>query len=249
MAAMLPVHDVNLACQELHRCVKEYGAVGAFVRPNYLNGRYWHSNYWDPLYGMLQDYGIPLCFHEGTGSYYSTIEPRFGENRFMRHVASHSTEMQLALTAMMLGGIVEFYPRLKVAFLEAQSWWVPGLLGRMEWDLRQHHDSDAPYLRLSPLEYWQRNCFSAIESGEREAGSVAELLGGADNICVSTDFPHFDSSFPDVSNRVLSNPSLTGEMAGKILFGGARLYGFGEEDFAKADAAAKRRGNQTGGHA
>ena len=130
-----------------YRCVKEYGAVGAFVRPNYLNGRYWHSTYWDPLYNMLQDYNVPLCFHEGTGSYYSTIEPRFGENRFMRHVASHSTEMQLALIALMFGGIFEFYPRLRVAFLEAQSWWVPGLLGRIEWDLRQHHDADAPYLK------------------------------------------------------------------------------------------------------
>ena len=63
MAAMLPIHDVNLACQELNRCVKEMGAVGAFVRPNYVNGRYWHSNYWDPLYGLLQDLDIPLCFH------------------------------------------------------------------------------------------------------------------------------------------------------------------------------------------
>ena len=185
MAAMLPVHDVSLACQELQRCVKDYDAVGAFVRPNYLNGRYWHSNYWDPLYGLLQDLNVPLCFHEGTGSYYSTIEPRFGENRFMRHVASHSTEMQLALIALMLGGIFEFYPKLRVAFLEAQSWWVPGLLGRIEWDLRQHHDSDAPYLKLSPFEYFQRNCFSAIESGEKEVGSVVELLGGADNIVVN----------------------------------------------------------------
>src|SRR3984893_9433444 len=31
MAAVLPIHDVNLACQELRRCVKELGAVGAFV--------------------------------------------------------------------------------------------------------------------------------------------------------------------------------------------------------------------------
>ena len=53
MAAMLPMHDVNLACAELLRCVKEYGAVGAFVRPNYLNGRYWHSTYWDPLYSAV----------------------------------------------------------------------------------------------------------------------------------------------------------------------------------------------------
>jgi hypothetical protein len=113
----------------------------------------------------------------------------------------------------------------------------------MEWDLRQHHDSDAPYLKLTPQEYWQRNCFSAIESGEREVGSVVELLGGADNICVSTDFPHFDSSFPEVSNRVLKNPSITPEIGGTILGGGARLYGFGEDDFAKADAAMKRRDN------
>src|SRR5262249_48153494 len=243
MAAMLPIHEVNLACQELYRCVKDYGAVGAFVRPNYASGRYWHSNYWDPLYGLLQDLDVPLCFHEGTGSYYSTIEPRFGENRFMRHVASHSTEMQLALIALMLGGIFEFYPRLRVAFLEAQSWWEPGLLGRIEWDLRQHHDSDAPYLKLSPFEYWQRNCFSAIESGEREVGATVELLGGADNICVSSDFPHFDSSFPEVSSRVLSNKSISPEIGGKILSGGARLYGFTEGDFGKAAVAAKRRDN------
>jgi hypothetical protein len=56
-------------------------------------------------------------------------------------------------------------------------------------------------------------------------GSVAGLLGGADNICVSTDFPHFDSSFPEVSTRALNNPNITPEIAGKILYGGARLYG------------------------
>jgi hypothetical protein len=118
----------------------------------------------------------------------------------------------------------------------------PRTAGRIEWDLRQHREADAPY--LSPLEYWQRNCFSAIESGEREVGSVVELLGGADNICVSTDFPHFDSSFPEVSTRVLNNPRITRETAGKILFGGARLYGFTETHFEKADSAAKRRDNR-----
>jgi hypothetical protein len=116
-------------------------------------------------------------------------------------------------------------------------------LGRIEWDLRQHHDADAPYLKLSPFEYWQRNCFSAIESGEREVGATVELLGGADNICVSSDFPHFDSSFPEVSSRVLNNDSITPEIGGKILSGGACLYGFTEADFSKAAAAAKRRGN------
>ena len=39
-AAMLPLHDVNLACQELVRCVTELRAVGSFLRPNLVNGHY-----------------------------------------------------------------------------------------------------------------------------------------------------------------------------------------------------------------
>src|SRR5215468_3145718 len=38
--AMLPVHDVHLACRELLRCVRELGAVGSFVRPNLVNDHY-----------------------------------------------------------------------------------------------------------------------------------------------------------------------------------------------------------------
>ena len=75
------------------------------------------------------------------------------------------------------------------------------------------------------------------------------MLGGADNICVSSDFPHFDSSFPEVSTRVLTNASITPEIGGKILGGGARLYGFTDGDFDKAAAAARRRDNVAGARA
>ncbi len=234
-ACMLPVHDVNLACQELVRAVRELGAVGAYVRPNPLPGKYWHSKHWDPLFSLLEELDVPFCFHEGTGSHLAAVEQRFGSNRFMRHVASHPTEMQLALIAMMIGGVFEFHPKLNVAFLEAQSWWVPGVLDRMTWDL-QHHRAHVPFLKMSFLEYWQRNCYSSIEGTERDVGAVVDLVG-ADHLCVTTDFPHFDSNFPNVSNAVLANSSITPEIGGRILSGGGRLYGFGEEHFEKSDAA------------
>jgi predicted TIM-barrel fold metal-dependent hydrolase len=237
MAAMLPIHDVNLACQEIVRCVERYGAVAAFLRPNYAIEHFWHSTHWDPLYRTLAHLDVPLCFHEGLGSHYSEIEPRFGDNRFMRHVASHSTEMQLAAIAIVLGGIFEAHPALKVAFLEAQSWWVPGLLGRMAWDL-EHHRADAPLLTQGPFDYWRQHCFSTVEGSEREIGAVVELLDSAENICISTDYPHFDSNFPHVSSTILGNPSITPDIGAQILFGGARLYGFSDADFQKADAAA-----------
>ncbi len=235
--AMLPLHDVHLACRELFRCVRELGAVGSFVRPNLVGGHYWHSNYWDPLYSLHEDLDVTWGFHEGTGAWYSYMNTLYGENRFYRHVASHWIEMQQALIAMIIGGVFEFHPRLRVGFLEAQNSWAPGLLSRIEWDYPQYRDSHAPYLSLTPREYFRRNCWAAVEGSEPEIEATARLIG-ADRMCVSTDYPHFDSNFPNVSTNLLRG--VPRDVAAQILLGGAGLYGFTEADLAKADAATRR---------
>jgi predicted TIM-barrel fold metal-dependent hydrolase len=237
-AAMLPFHDVTLACRELRRCVTELGAVGSFMRPNLVNGRYWHSNYWDPLYSLHEELDVAWGFHEGTGAHYSNMNVLYGENRFYRHVASHWIEMQQALIAMIIGGVFEFHPKLRVGFLEAQNSWVPGLLSRIEWDYPQYRDTHAPYLSLTPKEYFQRNCWAAVEGSEPEIEATASLIG-ADRMCISTDYPHFDSNFPNVSSNLVNGVSR--ETAAAILYGGAGLWGFTDEDLAKADAAAAER--------
>ena len=42
---------------------------------------------------------------------------------------------------------------------------------------------------------------------------------------------------------MLNNSSITPEIAGKILYGGAQLYGLTQADFERADVAGKRRDN------
>jgi hypothetical protein len=70
-----------------------------------------------------------------------------------------------------------------------------------------------------------------------EIEATAGLIGG-DRMCVSTDYPHFDSNFPNVSDNVLKHCSR--ETAAQILMGGAHLYGLKDADFEKADAAVAR---------
>ncbi len=231
---MLPMHDVHLACKELVRGVRELGAVGSFIRPNLVNGHYWHSNYWDPLYRLHEELNVTWGFHEGVAASYSRFTELYGENRFYRHVASHWIEMQQSLIAMIIGGVFEFYPKLRVGFLEAQNSWAPGLLSRIEWDYPQYRESHAPYLSLTPREYFRRNCWAAVEGSEPEIEATAGLIG-ADRMCISTDYPHFDSNFPHVSENLLKN--VPRKIAEQILMGGAHLYGFTEADFKKADAA------------
>ncbi len=237
-AAMLPYHDVTIACRELKRCVTELGAVGSFIRPNLVNGRYWHSNYWNPLYSLHEELDVTWGFHEGTGAWYSHMNTLYGENRFYRHVASHWIEMQQALIAMVIGGVFEFHPKLRVGFLEAQNSWVPGLLSRIEWDYPQYRDSHAPYLSMTPKEYFQRNCWASVEGSEPEIEATASLIG-ANRMCISSDYPHFDSHFPNVSNNLLSGVSR--ETAAAILRGGAGLWGFTDENFKNAKIAADAR--------
>jgi predicted TIM-barrel fold metal-dependent hydrolase len=232
--AMLPVHDVHLACRELVRCAK-LGAIGSFIRPNMVNGRFWHSNYWDPLYSVHEDLNVTWGFHEGTGAWNSHMNELYGENRFYRHVASHWIEMQQALVAMIVAGVFEFHPKLRVGFLEAQNSWAPGLLSRIEWDYPQYRDSHAPYLSLMPREYFRRNCWAAVEGSEPEIEATAGLIG-ADRMCISTDYPHFDSNFPHVADNLLKN--VPRDLAAQIFLGGAHLYGLTDADFKKADAAA-----------
>ena len=146
--------------------------------------------------------------------------------------------MQQALVAMLVGGVFEFHPKLRVGFLEAQNSWVPGLLTRIEWDYPQYRDTQAPYLSLTPMEYFRRNCWAAVEGSEPEIEPTAALIG-ADRMCISTDYPHFDSNFPEVSNNLLKNVS--DNTAAEILKGGAALYNFDDNDYKKADLAALKR--------
>jgi len=204
-----------------------------------VNGHFWHSNYWDPLYSLHEELNVTWGFHEGTGAWYSHMNVLYGENRFYRHVASHWIEMQQALIAMIIGGVFEFHPKLRVGFLEAQNSWAPGVLSRIEWDYPQYRDSHAPYLSMTPREYFRRNCWAAVEGSEPEIEATAGLIG-ADRMCISTDYPHFDSNFPHVSTNLLKN--VPREIAAQIFMGGAQLYAFTENDFRKAAEAAETHG-------
>ena len=57
-------------------------------------------------------------------------------------------------------------------------------------------------------------------------------------MCISTDYPHFDSNFPHVADNLLKN--IPRDLAAQILLGGAHLYGFTEADFQRAVAEKAR---------
>jgi predicted TIM-barrel fold metal-dependent hydrolase len=199
-----------------------------FLRPNPPRpGVYWHQRAFDPLWAAVEDLGVPVGFHEGVASRMPTVgADRFAGGEFaLQHAASHSMEQMLAVEAMTLGGVLARFPRLKVAFLEGNGSWLPFWLWRLDEHWENPGRRENPALELRPSEYFQRQCWVSVECDERPARQAVEACG-AGCFVFSTDYPHYDTKYPEATARFLELP-LDAESKRKILWDNcARLYGF-----------------------
>ncbi|MBI4607657.1 MAG: amidohydrolase [Candidatus Rokubacteria bacterium] len=227
-AAMLPIQDIGASIREARRAVRELGFRAVFLRPNPLRpGIYWNDPIFDPLWAGIQELGVPVGFHEGVASHLPTVgADRFGPGQFaLQHACSHSIEQMLAVEAMTLGGVLERFPRLKVAFLEGNGSWLPFWLWRLDEHWENPGRYENPALTRKPSECFYRQCFVSLECDEVPARQAVELCG-PDCFVFSTDYPHYDTKYPEATARFLKLP-LTEESKRKILWDNcARLYGF-----------------------
>jgi predicted TIM-barrel fold metal-dependent hydrolase len=126
---------------------------------------------------------------------------------------------------MIYGGVLERFPRLKVAFLEGNCSWVPWLLWRMGEYVEMLGSAEYPDLKLPPREYFKRQCYASVECDEITAKHLPEF-GLEDNVVFSTDYPHTDVKYPHAVDSFLKLP-FPGDTKRKYLWDNcARLYNF-----------------------
>src|SRR6185436_2322743 len=134
-SALITLHDVDLAVEEAKRAVNN-GAVGLSLCPEPINGRQIHDRYFDPLWQEAQEMNIPICFHPPA----RPQQPQVSKDRFEGHPNQallvnplrNPVEQILAVSAFTAGGVLERFPKLKVAFLEGNCAWLPWLLYRLD---------------------------------------------------------------------------------------------------------------------
>ncbi|KAI9762977.1 MAG: hypothetical protein M4579_000040 [Chaenotheca gracillima] len=116
--AMLPMKDPTAAAQELTRCVKEYGFVGALI-DNHLDGRFYDDEYFWPVFAKAQDLDVPIYLHP---TYPSDEMARHAEGNFSPLTATfmgtgawgwHS-ETGLHILRLFASGLFDRFPRLKI---------------------------------------------------------------------------------------------------------------------------------------
>ena len=226
--ALISLHNVELAVEELRRAVKELGMVGLTLAPNQVNGRYFHDPECDPLWKEAQELNVPVCLHDTNGGW-----SRGHMANFMRYHPSATTLTQTfgfplslmeAMGSYIVGGVLERFPKLRLAFLEGNCSWLPWLLWRLEEQWEMYKEEEKVELSLEPTEYFLRQCYVSLEPGEGPAKYVVDAMGD-DNLVISTDYPHPDSSYPYAMEHFMELKEISDSSKRKVLWDNcARLY-------------------------
>ncbi len=184
--------------------IKAHGLRGGVLLPNVAPDVHWVKPLYDPeydrLWEVLQDLEIPVNVHGGTGL------PNYGaypvsQLLYINEVAFYS---QRPLVQMLLSGVFERFPRLKLVITEAGAAWLPGLLKQLDGVSAKIRDTGATgeirysrdvVLPLLPSEYFRRQVYMGI-SQPKPADALVLDIYGHEHFMWGSDYPHDEGTYP-----------------------------------------------------
>ncbi len=194
-AAMVPFQNPGAAVAELQRCVRDFGTRAVFVRPNPCGGHAIVDYAYEPFWAAAEELGVAVGVHEG---FQPAIPPlgneRSPRNILVMHAVAHTFEQMFACAQLIAHGVLERHPELRFVFLEAGGGWVPYWLGRLDHQV-DAYGGYAPAMKLTPSEYFARQCWISFELDEATLPALVPFIGD-DRVVWGSDYPHADSTFP-----------------------------------------------------
>jgi hypothetical protein len=216
--ATVPLPDVEGSVEEIHRIESPSGVMTlGTAGPMTLSDRRL-----DPFYKALEGRGLPLCVHVGWS--FPPVNNLY-DNVYEAMITPFALPIFMGFSSLLIGGVLERFPRLKAGFFEAGVEWVPYWLDRMERFYRQppggSRKSDLP--ARNPREYVQAGrVFFSCELDEARIGPVSQVIGD-DCILYSSDLPHAHRVF-DALKVFGKRSDVPEKTKSKILANGARFF-------------------------
>jgi predicted TIM-barrel fold metal-dependent hydrolase len=226
--ALISLYDPKEGAQELARCAK-LGLKGAMIWCSPPADQPYSLPVYDPFWAAAQDLDMPVSLHAITGM--ERIPWEYGaEQRAMRPTVTPH-EIEKSFSILILSGVLERFPRLKIVSAENNCGWLPYYLQRVDRAFARFGPSGTvtPWptkLTLKPSEYFQRQMYCTFI--DDPFGVASRHWIGVDNIMWSSDYPHTASTWPR-SRAVIDRDfkDVSEDEKWKIVRGNAaKLYGF-----------------------
>lgn len=189
------------AAEEIRRVGPHPRMAAVLLCANSLEQPFGHPVF-DPIFAAATDVGLPVMIHVGSEVHNSARANAGGlpATRLEFHSLMFQS-FEHYITSMLVYGVFEKFPELRVGFIEGGVGWLPWLMMRldaMESALRQ----ESPWIRRRPSDYIREHLrFSTqpLDLGPRGHGLVElfELAEGLENVLMfASDYPHWDADDP-----------------------------------------------------
>jgi predicted TIM-barrel fold metal-dependent hydrolase len=172
------------------RAVKALGLRGVMM-PGYPGEKDYDDPAWDPVWEAAVELTLPLSFHILTTreDHARVRGPKM--NAFLAVIRG----CQDVLGTMILSGVFERHPRLRIVCVEADAGWVPHYMYRMDHAYKRHrYWLPAGTLSKLPSEYFRENVYTTFQD-DWVAFQMTKMVN-VERIMWANDFPHSDSTWP-----------------------------------------------------
>jgi predicted TIM-barrel fold metal-dependent hydrolase len=195
-AAMLSFADVDAAAAEVDSLL-ERGVRIFHVRPAPVpagNGasRSLGDKKHDPVWARIAEAGVPVAFHLGDSGYEASFGSAwggrgdfgFGKSDPLGHVLSEGRAIHDTIASLVVHGVFQRHPGLRVASIENGSDWLHLLVKHLR---KQANQTPWSFVE-DPLDTIRRHVWCTPYL-EEDLGALAELIG-VDRILFGSDWPH-----------------------------------------------------------
>ncbi len=190
----LPNHDAALAAEAVRQCAA-LGLRGAVFVPWGSAMPVWHEM-WEPMWSAAEETGLVISFHvfEGGGA---TVGYEVKGLRRPDVIGAWTVvaplQMDEILVSVILSGVCERHPRLRLVLGESGIGWIPYILERLD-DTYEERLADDLGLPLPPSAYFKRQIHATFQKDFHGLAAMARIA--PDNIMWGSDYPHRDGTWP-----------------------------------------------------
>jgi uncharacterized protein len=240
--ALISLEDVEQGVDELRRCAR-LGLKGAMICGAPTPERPYHSPIYAPFWAAAQELDVPISQHLVTGRKVprnasegklaqqlpgAQAAPRILSKGFSRAYMTALHEIQCTFIDIILGGVLERFPSLKIVSAENDTGWLPHFLYRLDHAFEKFGPmSEQAPLSLKPSEYVRRQLWATFQ--DDPVGPTTYKFFGEDNYMWASDFPHSDCTWPH-SREVVEKDfaGVPAKVKEKIIYrNAAKLYAIG----------------------
>lgn len=177
----LPLQDADRACQELVRCRRELGFPGVIIGSN-VGGFNLDDARFEPFWAEAERQDAAIFVHP-----WDMLGRERMEHYWMPWLVGMTAETALAICSVMMGGVLERFPRLKLLFAHGGGAF-PHTLGRICHGFDVRPDLCQSRTKTSPRELVRRIWIDSLVHHEDALEYLIRVFG-ADRIALGTDYP------------------------------------------------------------